>query len=229
MVAKLADEKAKQIEKAILRIRDDKEDIAFVFKELGLNYKANTYYSLKPKYEKYGIEGLMSKKSKCGRKPIKGNRPVIEFIRKEKQGCPVITAKELKKKLATSFATDISVSQINRLIAKMNLDTTKGRPIQEREIELAHAGLFIFLSAILETNYINELLAVQQNIIENERGNGKEKLCGPGLRPRGLQEEKGVFSKDEKGKFIDYPKEHKDDYEKNGGVSNKFKSVSERI
>ena len=34
---------------------------------------------------------------------------------------------------------------------------------------------------------------------------------------------------DEKGKFIDYPKEHKDDYEKNGGVSNKFKSVSERI
>ena len=85
MVAKYIDEKAKKTEDAILRIRDDKEDIDLVFKELGLSYKRNTYYSQKPKYEKYGIEGLVTKKNKCGRKPLKGNKEVIEFIRKEKQ------------------------------------------------------------------------------------------------------------------------------------------------
>ena len=229
MVAKYIDEKAKKTEKAILRIRDNKEDITLVFKELGLSYKKNTYYTLRPKYEKHGIEGLVSKKNKCGRKALKGKKEVIEFIQKEKQRSSTITGKELQEKLASTFPMDISVSQINKLTAKLNLNTTPGRPAHEQEIELSHAGLFIFLSAVLETKYIQEFLSVQQNIFEHERKVSKEKIQDTDSTFGGLQEERGIFSKDEKGKFKDYQKENKDDYEQNGGISNKFKSVSERI
>ena len=221
--------KAQITENAILRIRDNKENIAQVFKELNLDYKVNTYYSLKKKYENHGIDGLLSRKNKCGRKPEKGNKKVLDFISTEKQICAEMTGKELQEKLALSMQVDISVSQINRLINKLNIKNIQGRPVEKKEIELSQAGLFIFLSAVLETKYIDELLIIQQKILENERKVNDDKIKEFGLPKGGIKEEKGIFSKDDKGKFIDYPKENKDDYEKNGGVSNKFKSVSERI
>ena len=229
MLTKSDNKKAQITEKAILRIRDNKESIAQVFEELNLDYKANTYYSLKKKYEINGIDGLVSKKNKCGRKTEKGNKKVLDFICTEKQRCAEIKGKELQERLSLSMQVDISVSQINRLINKLNITNIQGRPVQKREIELSQAGLFIFLSAVLETNYIDELLIIQKKILENERKVNEEKLNEVGWQIGGIKEEKGIFSKDEKGKFIDYPKKNKEDYENNGGVSNKFKSVSERI
>ena len=223
-------QKAQIIEKAILRIRDNKEDIAQVFKELDLDYKSNTYYTLKKKYEKDGFDGLLSKRDKSGRKAEKGKSEVLDFIKVKKQRCDDIKANELQAGLKSSMNIDISVSQINRLINKLEIKNIKGRPAQKKEIRLDQAGLFIFLAAVLETNYIDELLKTQQKILENEAKTNNEKLSKSGSLIRGgITEEKGIFSKDVKGRFIDYPKESKEDYEINGGMSNKFKSVSERV
>ncbi len=63
-------EKARKLEDAIKRIRDNKEEKSQIFHELGLSYKPKTYYALKKKYEENGLTGLISQKGKCGRKAI---------------------------------------------------------------------------------------------------------------------------------------------------------------
>lgn len=215
-------EHAKLLERAILQIRDGKSDIAEVFSNLHLSYKRKTYYALKKKYEEQGLGGLIPQKQNCGRKAEKSNPAVRNYIKQLKQNVPGITGGEIQTKIKERYGIDLSCSQISRVSQQLGLETKLGRPGVRRETELQYAGLFILLAAILETGFNEELLAAQKQVTGVSSSKSHQ-------HRNGIQEGKGLFSKNGEGKFRSYPLETATDYEQNGFISNRFKSVTERV
>ncbi|MBN2090468.1 helix-turn-helix domain-containing protein [candidate division KSB1 bacterium] len=213
---------ARVLEHAILQIRDEKRDIDEVFNEFNLNYKRKTYYSLKKKYEASGISGLISQKQKCGRKVEKSPEEVRAYIQQLKEQAVKIKGFEIQAKIKERFGIQLSLSQISRISKKLALESKLGRPCIRQEYDLHYAGLFIFLAAVLETGIIDKLLSYQNHVISS--------IVTDSAQPnQGIREEKGIFSKKSDGKFQVYPKETEIDYQQNGFISNKFRSVNERI
>jgi len=215
-------ERAKLLERAILQISDRKRDIDEVFKEFQLSYKRKTYYALKKKYEEKGLSGLISQKQKCGKKARKSSIEVRNYIHELKQNVPKIKGHEIQSKIKKNYGIEISLSQISRVSQKLSLKSTPGRPCVRKEQDLHYAGLFIFLAAVLETDFIDKLLSSQNQIIGSTAADSPQPS-------QGIREEKGIFSKDSSGKFQRYPLETAADYAKNGFISNKFRSVDERV
>lgn len=215
-------ERAKLLERAILQIRDGKRDIDDVFKKLHLSYQRNTYYALKRKYEEKGLLGLVQQKQNCGRKAEKSNPEVRNYIKALKQTAPGITGGEIQTKIKERYGIDLSCSQISRVSQKLGLESKLGRPGVRHEQELQYAGLFILLAAILETGFDEVLLAAQKQVIGAISSDSNQ-------NHNGIPEEKGLFSKNRAGKFQSYPLETATDYAQNGLISNRFKSVTERV
>jgi transposase len=224
--------KAQILARAILRISGKGESIESVFNSLNITYKPKTYYVLKKKYEKDGLSGLLPQTYKCGCKSLTLQNEVRSFIRGVKQKHPDITGKEIQKKILKKFKLEYTVSNINLIIKKLNISVEQGRPTKKKEIDMSYAGSFILQAAIMDTHFIDQLISVQKDIMnfleEGDRTvvNSKSSVHS-GVN--GIREEKGIFSKDIKGKFRTYEKENKEDYASNGFVSNKFKSVKNRV
>jgi transposase len=100
-------DKAQTLERAILRIRDNRESIEIVFNALNITYKPKTYYVLKKKYEKAGLLGLLPQTYKCGCKSSKRQDEIRAFIREEKEKHPDIKGKEIQKKILKKFKQEI--------------------------------------------------------------------------------------------------------------------------
>lgn len=216
-------ETARKLEAAIHRIRDNKEKITVVFSDLGLPYKPKTYYALKKKYEDSGLSGLISQKHRCGRKAIASTNEVRQFIINLKERNPEITGKGIQGKLDENYGNALSVCQINKIIQQSNIKAVQGRPAQAKEQSLNCAGSIIFKAAVIETNYLERLIKAQKGSISTRLG-AVESGCDDGR----TYEEKGIFSKDEGGKFTKYPVENAEDYAANGGISRKFMGVGEK-
>lgn len=223
-------ERAKLLEKIINQISHNKKihgerNIQSIFKKYNFTYEPKTYYVLRKKYEKNGLAGLLPQRHKCGRKAQKSTSEVSAFIKELKQNNIHLAGKKIQRRIKEKFETEISVSQINRVIKKnTNLISIKGRPAQEKEISLNYAGYFILIAATIETEFINQLISAQKNVISHIlKRDDKRGSSG------GIKEEKGIFSKDKDGKFKKYSLESEEEYKENGEISNKFRSVENRI
>lgn len=220
-------DQARLIETAIIEIRDHGQRIETVFAKYNLNYKSKTYYALKKRYDDHGIEGLISQKHKCGRKK-KQQCDEYSFIVSLKKRYPQLTAIQVQEQLQKSLNKTLSKSQINKILRKDNLQNKIGAPktkepqidqqVEEREIN--YAGLIFLMAAAHETGFNDSLADFQQDIISRVNENSEDTTQQlPNI------EEDGVFSKDINGKFTTYAP----DTRKYGEVSNRYKSVKERI
>lgn len=225
-IASAALEKARLLERAIIEIRDNGQNIETIFVKYHIDYKIKSYYALKKRYEENGIEGLISQKHKCGRKK-KSQCEEYDFIISLKKKLPHLTAKQIQKKLKESLNIEKSKSQINRILSKEKqqnkVSTTEiNAPKREHlfeETAINYAGLIFLLAAATETGFNDCFIDFQKRIIsiaEDQSGSMKKQLHN---------EEDGVFSKDASGKFTTYNAEKRI----KGEVSNRYKSVKARV
>jgi hypothetical protein len=83
----------------------------------------------------------------------------------------------------------------------------------------------------MDSRFIDQLISIQKEVMsylkEHPTAVNSKNSRQEGFN--GIREEKGIFLKDTKGKFIKYKKENTEDYKTNGFVSNKFQSVQKRV
>ena len=185
-IASAALEKARLLERAIIEIRDNGQNIETIFVKYHIDYKIKSYYALKKRYEENGIEGLISQKHKCGRKK-KSQCEEYDFIISLKKKLPHLTAKQIQKKLKESLNIEKSKSQINRILSKEKqqnkVSTTEiNAPKREHlfeETAINYAGLIFLLAAATETGFNDCFIDFQKRIIsiaEDQSGSMKKQL-----------------------------------------------------
>jgi hypothetical protein len=210
---------ALKLENAIKLISEENQTIKDVFKELKINYKPKSYYAIKKRYDKYGLNGLLNKQ---GRPPKKSTPEIYELLTKLKSQDEFITGKKISKILTEKYLENISVSQINRLLQQKEISNKIGRPIKNEEIEIECAGAIIFTSAVKEIKYLEKITELQYQITKEITSEIKIPET-----EGAIYEEVGIFSKDEKGRFKKYETVKKTS-NKNKEISNKFMSLQER-